>query len=158
MRSSNYCVVFDRTSFCMPPLLIRPGIARIGQWAELIRRGGFGLSLPLQAALVTKVARVMAHCAPDCALVNASYPDAVNPVLKALNLNVLCGVGNVGILAAVWEEHATAGGPVSILAHHSDLSQIAHSDVPTNGRVRAWVRAPKYRESMRPCRRSTNSW
>lgn len=82
----------------------------------------------------------MAHCAPDCALVNASYPDAVNPVLKALNLNVLCGVGNVGILAAVWEEHATAGGPVSILAHHSDLSQIAHSDVPTNGRVRAWVR------------------
>lgn len=43
-------------------------------------------------------------------------------------------------LAAVWEEHATTGAPVSILAHHSDLSQIALSDTPTKARVRAWVR------------------
>lgn len=108
-------------------------------WADLIRRAGFGLSLPLQAALVTKVAKVMAHCAPDCALVNASYPDAVNPILRALGFDVLCGVGNIGILAAVLEEYAATGEPISILAHHSDVSQIARSSVPTTGRVRVWV-------------------
>jgi hypothetical protein len=107
-------------------------------WADLISRGGFGISLPLQAALVTKVARVMAQRAPGCPLVNASYPDAVNPVLNALGLNVLCGVGNVGILAAVCEEQATTGETFSILAHHSDVSRIATSNTPTTARVRLW--------------------
>jgi hypothetical protein len=117
------------------PWELEPG----SRWAELVRRGGFGISLPLQAALVSKVANVMSYCAPDCSLINASYPDAVNPVIAALGLPVLCGVGNVAILAAGYAEQNSLGVPVSILAHHSDLSQIASSDAPTVGRVRIWV-------------------
>jgi hypothetical protein len=63
----------------------------------------------------------------------------VNPVIAALGLQVLCGVGNVAILAAGYGERNSPRVPVSILAHHSDLSQIASRDAPTVGRVRIWV-------------------
>lgn len=69
-------------------------------WTDLLGRAGFGAGLPLQAGLATDVARALAKAAPAAALLNACFPDAVNPLLAALGLPVLCGIGNAAIVAA----------------------------------------------------------
>lgn len=130
------------------------------RWAELICRGGFGVTLPLQTGLVTRVAKAMARTMPDCPLMNASYPDAVNPVLKAQGLNLLCGVGNVAILEAFYREQNTLPGTVSMLAHHSDLNRICRSETPTAARVRAWAGDTEVAvspEAFRPAQRVRGS-
>lgn len=69
-------------------------------WTELIAAAGFGITLPLQAALVLDVAETMRAVAPHCLLINACFPDAVNPVLLEWELPVFCGIGNISTLAA----------------------------------------------------------
>ncbi|MFE7460350.1 hypothetical protein [Streptomyces sp. NPDC057554] len=67
-------------------------------WTALLGRGGFGLTLPLQADLAVVAGRAAA--ASGSWFVNACFPDAVNPLLAALRVPVLCGIGNVALLAA----------------------------------------------------------
>jgi hypothetical protein len=72
-------------------------LATPSAWTELVRRARFGITLPLQAEPALRVARA----APNGTwVVNACFPDAVNPLLAALGVPVLCGAGNVGLLAA----------------------------------------------------------
>lgn len=96
-------------------------------WTELVARGGFGLTLPLQVTLAADVARAVAAAAPDALLLNACFPDAVNPVLAALGLPVHCGVGNAAIVAASLQ--AALGLPdqaeLAVLAHHVHLHEPA---------------------------------
>ncbi len=54
----------------------------------------------LQTGHVLRYARAAERAAPDTLLVNACFPDAVNPLLTALGAPVVCGVGNVATLAA----------------------------------------------------------
>lgn len=92
-------------------------------WTELVARAGFGLTLPFQAELALRTASALAQARPDAWFVNACFPDAVNPVLAARSLPVLCGVGNVALLAASIQ--AALGLPdqrkLSVLAHHAHL-------------------------------------
>ena len=103
-------------------------------WTDLLARAGFGLALPLHADIAARVGRLVAAHAPGAWLVNACFPDAVNPVLASLSIPVLCGVGNVGTLAASLQ--AALGLPdqsrLHVLAHHAQL----HS--PTD-EARAWL-------------------
>ena len=81
------------------------------QWTELIGRGGFGLTLPLQARLVARAGPELDRGSPHALLVNGCFPDAVNPLLAALGLPVHCGIGNVATLAACLQ--AALGLPAS---------------------------------------------
>ena len=106
-------------------------------WTDLLARAGFGLALPLHADLAARAGRLVAAHAPGAWLVNAAYPDAVNPVLAALDIPVLCGIGNVGILAASLQ--AALGLPdqsrLALLAHHAHLHPPGdHAD-----EARAWL-------------------
>ncbi|MER5432305.1 hypothetical protein [Streptomyces sp. NPDC002588] len=94
-------------------------------WTDLVTATGFGLTLPLQADLAARAARAVVATGSDARLVNACFPDAVNPVLDALGLPVLCGVGNAGLVAAslahALEVHDT--GRLRVLAHHVHLAR-----------------------------------
>jgi hypothetical protein len=106
-------------------------------WTDLLASAGFGLALPLHADLAAQAGRLVATHAPRAWLVNACFPDAVNPVLAELDIPVLCGVGNVGTLAASLQ--AALGLPdqrrLRLLAHHAHL----HEPPGGTGDARAWL-------------------
>lgn len=92
-------------------------------WTDLLGRAGFGLTLPLHVDIAAVAGRAIVATSPESWLVNACFPDAVNPVLAALDIPVLCGVGNVATMAA--SVQAALGLPdqhnLHLLAHHSQL-------------------------------------
>ncbi|BCJ37380.1 hypothetical protein Athai_48830 [Actinocatenispora thailandica] len=88
-------------------------------WTDLLADAGFALTLPFQAAVAGRVAEVLAERGGW--LVNASLPDAVNPLLAARGTAPLCGVGNVGILAASLAATLPAGAPLRVVGHHWHL-------------------------------------
>jgi hypothetical protein len=98
-------------------------VARRTAWATLVGAGGFGVTLPLQAGLAVRLAREVADHAPAARFLNASYPDAVNPALAALGLPVLCGVGNVALLAAGLQSALDLPDQrqLQVLGHHAHL-------------------------------------
>jgi hypothetical protein len=94
-------------------------------WTRLVRRAGFGVTLPFQAQVALAVSRAAA-----VPVVNACFPDAVNPLLAELGAAVTAGVGNVGLLAAAAQ--AALGRPdqegLALLAHHLHLHAPDHPD------------------------------
>jgi hypothetical protein len=96
-------------------------LRRRSAWSSVVRTGGIGATLPLQAALVAKVAKAVVAGAPDALLLNASYPDVVNPLLTAAGLPVLCGLGNVTVLWSALRAHT--GRDVRVLGHHYHLHE-----------------------------------
>lgn len=106
-------------------------------WTDLVRRAGFGLTLPFQADLALRTGRALAATHPGAWFVNACFPDAVNPLMAALGVPVLCGIGNVALLAASLQ---TALGlddqhDLRVLAHHAHL----HAPHDERDEAKAWV-------------------
>lgn len=106
-------------------------------WTELLSAGGFGIGLPLHAVLARSVARAIRRSGVPALFVNASYPDAVNPLLAAEGLPVFCGVGNVATLAASLRAGLRPGPGVRlrVLAHHAHL----HAPDDPADEVRVWL-------------------
>ncbi|MEV0841757.1 potassium transporter TrkA [Actinocatenispora sera] len=102
-------------------------------WTDLLADAGFAVTLPFQAVIAARVAEVLAERGGW--LVNASLPDAVNPLLAARGPAPLCGVGNVGILAASLAATLPAGAPLRVVGHHWHLHR---PDDPT-AEARAFV-------------------
>jgi hypothetical protein len=96
---------------------------RPSAWTALLGRAGFGLTLPFQAELALRAGRLLATRAPRPWLLNACFPDAVNPLLAGLGVPVLAGIGNVGLLAASAQAALGMSGQtgLAMLAHHVHL-------------------------------------
>jgi hypothetical protein len=113
------------------------GLEHASAWTELIHHGGFGLTLPLQVDLAVRAAAAVTRCGAQALVINACYPDMVNPVIAALGLPVLCGVGNAGLLAASlsYALGVTESRRLKVLGHHANLAE------PENGcpEARAWL-------------------
>lgn len=92
-------------------------------WTSLLDRAGFGVTLPLHAELAIDVGRALHRVRPDAWFLNACFPDAVNPVLAALGVPVLAGIGNVAILAASLQSALRLRRPdeLHVLGHHLHL-------------------------------------
>lgn len=99
-------------------------------WTDLLALAGFGITMPLQAAVPLEVSRAVADQKNPPLFLNASFPDVVNPVLKALDLPIFCGTGNVALLAASLN-HAlrNSGRILQVLGHHWHLYP-PQADVP----------------------------
>ena len=112
-------------------------LSRPSAWTELAGRAGFGLTLPFQAELAALAGRAIAGLRPRPWLVNACFPDAVNPLLAALGIPVLCGVGNVALLAV--SAQVALGLPdqrrLRMLAHHLHL----HAPAAGEPEALAWL-------------------
>lgn len=98
-------------------------------WSELLREAGFGLALPLHADLLLRIAAACAQTS-QTAVINACFPDAVNPLARAAGLPVFCGVGNISTLAtAVAATMNPEDRPkLRMIAHHAHLHATAHPD------------------------------
>ncbi|NEE37412.1 potassium transporter TrkA, partial [Streptomyces sp. SID7982] len=105
-------------------------------WTRLIRAAGFGVTLPLQAATALRAAAAV-EASPDTAVVNACFPDAVNPVLHAAGVPVLCGLGNVSTLVSLIRSELRLGDEsrLKVLAHHAHL----HAPPTPDQEARAWL-------------------
>lgn len=110
---------------------------RPSAWTDLIAAAGFGLTLPLHADLAATVARAVARVAPSAWLVNACFPDAVNPLLAGLELPIACGIGNVQIIAASIQSHL--GRPdqreLTVIAGHAQL----HAPTDDGDEAQVWL-------------------
>ena len=71
------------------------------EWSRVVHRGGFGLTLPLQAALLIFLLQAVRQACVAPLIVNACYPDWVNAATQWCDYAVFCGTGNVGILESV---------------------------------------------------------
>ena len=105
-------------------------------WTELLRTAGFGIALPLQAAPLLDVVETVHKAAPDCLVVNACFPDAVNPVLTEIGYPVLCGIGNISTIstAVAAEIGHENHGELHLLAHHVHL----HAPADAADEARVW--------------------
>ncbi|WP_182873727.1 potassium transporter TrkA [Microbispora sp. H10670] len=92
-------------------------------WTDLVRAAGFGVTLPLQAAVVLRCARASAEAGGDTVVINACFPDAVNGMVCAAGVPVLCGLGNVSSLAMALRAHlgVREASRLRLLAHHAHL-------------------------------------
>ncbi|MDT0572609.1 hypothetical protein RM704_34975 [Streptomyces sp. DSM 3412] len=100
-------------------------------WSDLVARAGFGVTLPLQSVPALTLAEAIAEVSPQALLVNACFPDAVNPVLDALGLPVFCGTGNVLTIAASLRSALSAErhpGTLRVLGHHVHLHTPHHPE------------------------------
>lgn len=106
-------------------------------WTDLLAQSGFGLTLPLQSTVVANLAAACAAASPNTTVVNACFPDAVNPLLHAAGLPILCGLGNVATLAAALSARLDLTEPqrLHLFAHHAHL----HTPAQPEDDVRGWL-------------------
>jgi hypothetical protein len=105
-------------------------------WAVLLREAGFFATVALQAALADGVAAACASA--RIPVLNACFPDAVNPLLAARGHGVLGGLGNVASLADAAAENlglAPGSDRLHMLAHHAHL----HPPPRRADEARCWV-------------------
>lgn len=106
-------------------------------WTQLLRRAGFGFTLPLQAAFAIRFAKAVAAHPRPVLFINGCYPDAVNPLLRALALPVFCGIGNIALVATSLRSSLslTPGQRLQVLAHHLHL----YTPKPGVEEAQAWI-------------------
>jgi hypothetical protein len=113
-------------------------------WTRLVAEGGLSATAVFQALIAARVARAARSTRPQAAFINASFPDVVNGLLTAMKLPVLCGVGNVAILANAFAGELGPGsaGDVRVLAHYQNLAAWRRPpDMRTGAAPRVWIGA-----------------
>lgn len=114
-------------------------IAQSGNaWTRLVAEGGLSATAVFQALISARVAAAITRCGKPVTLVNCSFPDVVNGMIRAMGHAVACGMGNVAILSNVFAGSAAApaGAEVKVLAHYQNLA--------------AWRRRPEERSGRPP--------
>jgi hypothetical protein len=106
-------------------------------WTRLLGAAGFGATAPLHAGLAATCATAIQRCGVHARLLNACFPDQVNPLLAARGLPVTAGVGNVALLAASLRRalQLAPTDPLRVLAHHVHL----HEPADRADEALAWV-------------------
>jgi hypothetical protein len=107
-------------------------------WTDLLSKAGFGLTLPLQAALLLRLLDAIELGQRRPPLINACYPDALNPLMKHCGRKVLCGLGNVATLAALLGD-ATHSDELRVVAHHLHLARRPTQSIPIDTPMYAWT-------------------
>lgn len=92
-------LVFQTASLQSPWELL--GKVKETPWKKLLWEAGNAVVVPLQIALVKRVAAIAKQMSPAPIVVNACFPDHVNPILRYLDLPVTSGIGNVAMFAGV---------------------------------------------------------
>lgn len=70
-------------------------------WSHLVKDAGFGITLPLHLPPLRTVCLAMASLGQRIPVLNACFPDLVNPVAARLGWPVVGGFGNLATVAAI---------------------------------------------------------
>ncbi|PVE24945.1 hypothetical protein DC522_08500 [Microvirga sp. KLBC 81] len=92
-------------------------------WSRLVAEGGLSATAVFQALLSTRVAAAMTRLGSTAPLINCSFPDVVNGLIKALGHQVTCGMGNVAILSNAFaaDRNLMDRSRIKVLAHYQNL-------------------------------------
>lgn len=93
-------------------------------WSQLVSKAGYGVTAALQAALLPKLGRAIDRSGLKPRVVNACYPDLVNAGAPALGIDILCGVGNIALVAERIRLHNPGRPPFMLLAGHWDVARL----------------------------------
>jgi hypothetical protein len=107
----------------LPPLIFAQlDAAQVGPW------------LPMHLTLMHRLMRAVRTSGCAAAVVNASYPDVVNPVLACVGLAPTCGIGNVAnaVPGTTWSVAAKLGVEpdrvqVRMVMHHYVSHRVSHA-------------------------------
>jgi hypothetical protein len=93
-------------------------------WSRLVAEGGLSATAVSQALLSARVAAAMTRLGSSAPLINCSFPDVVNGLIKALGHRVACGMGNVAILSNAFaaDSNLADGSRIKVLAHYQNLA------------------------------------
>jgi len=95
------------------------------KWSKLIRETGYGITMPLQCKLTIALAKAISNTPDPPQLINCCYPDAVNYVVKKCGLDVLCGIGNIGIIERLLSIDNNLRGELMLLANHFHIAELS---------------------------------
>lgn len=111
------------------------------EWSRLVLAGGYGVTAALQAALLPRLGFAIAASGTTPIVVNACYPDLVNAGREIMGVNILCGLGNVALLAEVLRQRLDpkADAPLRVLAGHWDVLQAFKSPDERIELPRVWL-------------------
>ncbi|MFI3905172.1 hypothetical protein [Ochrobactrum sp. S1502_03] len=94
------------------------------RWTQLVAEGGLSATAVFQSLISSRMAAAISGRKNRPLLINCSFPDVVNGVIKAMGHDVLCGTGNVAILSNVFDgayEHSESD-PLRVIAHYQCLA------------------------------------
>ena len=93
-------------------------------WSRLVAEGGLSATAVAQALLSARVAAALTRLGSTAPLINCSFPDVVNGLLKALGHEVTCGMGNVAILSNAFaaDQSLADRKRIKVLAHYQNLA------------------------------------
>ncbi|MGD3110859.1 hypothetical protein [Streptomyces sp. YGL11-2] len=106
-------------------------------WTSLTQATGLAMTLPLNADIALLTARALTRLPGHPALINACYPDAVNPLLAANGVPVLTGVGNAALVASSLRQGLSLDreAELRVIAHHVHL----YAPEDPGQEARAWL-------------------
>lgn len=137
LRRCSPSVVVQSASLQSPWAVDRPD----SEWSRLVNAAGFGITLAFQSMLPVRTASALQQLGSTALFVNTCYPDGVNQLLRARQLPITCGVGNIAIF---WSVIAGTFAPaeraaIRVLAHHQHLVQWRKPGSERSGApVRVW--------------------
>lgn len=110
-------------------------------WSRLVAEGGLSATALTQAQFTLALARANSRAGDRAALINCAFPDVVNSLIVAAGHRVLCGMGNVGILSAVFAGAADlAPERLKVVAHYQTLAAFRRPAPERAGRApRVWI-------------------
>ncbi|WP_280714321.1 hypothetical protein [Kitasatospora sp. MAP5-34] len=128
------------------------GVTEETRWKELVWEAGNAIILPMQVALVKRVAELVRSADQAPLLVNACFPDWVNPILRHLGLPISCGIGNVAMFASCLKAHYPTERlqVVGHLYHFFKILGTNHSEVDG---PRVWIddrEVPDVERTLKP--------
>ncbi|WP_421566423.1 hypothetical protein [Ochrobactrum sp. EDr1-4] len=94
------------------------------RWTQLVAEGGLSATAVFQALISSRMAAAISRRKNRPVLINCSFPDVVNGIIKAMGYDVLCGTGNVAILSNVFEGayKPAPSDPLRVVAHYQCLA------------------------------------
>lgn len=111
-------------------------------WSRLVAEGGLSATAVFQALLSARVAAAMTRLGSTAPLINCSFPDVVNGLIKALGHQVACGMGNVAILSNVFaaDRNLTGRSHIKVLAHYQNLGAWRRpAEMRSGPQPRVWI-------------------
>ncbi|WHT01054.1 MAG: hypothetical protein LZT29_04173 [Pantoea stewartii] len=109
---------------------------KISKWSDLISLY-FALSTPLHTLVAARYISALDKINADTIVVNACFPDAVNPLIASFTHRKVIGVGNIGTIAAFMKGRDLKGNfNPQLLAHHVHLGP---RKAPEDVQPRVWL-------------------
>lgn len=109
------------------------------KWKSFIEGAGNGFLVPLLTTLVKKTATIIKENLSDTILVNACFPDNVNPILKHLDLPITCGIGNVAMYTSILRSMVSSDSSIKVLGHLYHYFKILGKQHTSIEGPRVWI-------------------